>query len=81
METLDKVLGDRTRELAVNVSTTLKDPIQRQAHIRKPVEECQVKLSILGKITQKVGNAVQFILSAKAVIDLAIQNIPQAALL
>ena len=80
METLDKVLGDRTGGPAVDVSATLKDPSQRQAHMRKLVEEGQAKISTLSKITQGVGDAVQFVLSAKAMIDLAIQNIPQAAL-
>jgi len=80
METLDKVLGDRTREPAVDVSATLKDPSQRQAHMRKLVEEGQAKVSTLSKITQGVGDTVKFVLSAKAMIDLAIQNIPQAAL-
>ncbi|KAK0650005.1 WD40-repeat-containing domain protein [Cercophora newfieldiana] len=80
METLDKVLGDRTREPAIDVLTTLKDPSQRQAHMRKLVEEGQANISTLSKITQGVGDAVQFVLSAKAMVDLAIQNIPQAAL-
>ncbi|KAK3349202.1 hypothetical protein B0T25DRAFT_591653 [Lasiosphaeria hispida] len=80
METLEKVLGNRTREPAVDVSTTLKDPSQRQAHMRKLVEAGQAKISTLSKITQGVGDAVQFVLSAKAMIDLAIQNIPQVAL-
>ncbi|KAK4109346.1 hypothetical protein N656DRAFT_716293, partial [Canariomyces notabilis] len=80
METLNKVLGDRTVEPAVDVSSTLKDPSQRQAHMRKLVEEGQAKISKLLKITQGVGDAAQFVLSAKAMVDLAIQNIPQAAL-
>ncbi|KAK4107453.1 hypothetical protein N656DRAFT_741730, partial [Canariomyces notabilis] len=80
METLDRVLGDRTGKPAVDVSATLKDPSQRQAHMRKLVEEGQAKISKLSKITQGVGDAVQFVLSAKAMVDLAIQNIPQAAL-
>ncbi|KAK3363908.1 hypothetical protein B0T25DRAFT_528734, partial [Lasiosphaeria hispida] len=55
-ETLDKVLGDRTREPAIDVSTTLKDPSQRQAHMRKLVEEGQAKISTLSKITQGAGD-------------------------
>ena len=80
METLDKVLGDRTGKPAVDVSATLKDPNQRQVHIRRLVEEGQAKISMLSRITQGVGDTVQFVLSAKAIIDLAIQNIPQTAL-
>ncbi|KAK4112497.1 NACHT-domain-containing protein [Canariomyces notabilis] len=78
--TMDKVLGDRNGEPALDVSATLKDPSQRQAHMRKLVEEGQAKISRLSQITQGVGDAVQFVLSAKAMVDRAIQNIPQAAL-
>ncbi|KAM7208838.1 hypothetical protein V8F06_014919, partial [Rhypophila decipiens] len=81
METLEKVLGDKTCELsAVEISASLKDPSQRQAHMRKLIEEGQAKLSTSSKIRQGVGDVVQFVLSAKGMIDLAIQNIPQAAL-
>lgn len=80
METLERILGNRAREPAVDVATTLKDPSQRQAHMRKLVQEGQEKISTLSKITQGVGDAVKFVLSAKAIVDLAIQNIPQAAL-
>ncbi|KAM7187580.1 hypothetical protein V8F33_011136 [Rhypophila sp. PSN 637] len=81
METLEEVLGDKTFEpSAVEVSATLKDPSQRQAHMRKLVEEGQVKISRSSKIMQGVGEVVQFVLSAKTMIDLAIQNVPQAAL-
>ncbi|KAK3353868.1 WD40-repeat-containing domain protein [Lasiosphaeria hispida] len=78
METLEKVLEDKTCEpSAVDAS---RDPSQRQAHMRKLVEEGQAKISTSSKITQGVGDAFRFVLSAKAMIDLAIQNIPQAAL-
>ncbi|KAK3381182.1 hypothetical protein B0H63DRAFT_197445 [Podospora didyma] len=71
---------ESTEQPTSALSVTLKDPSQRQAHMRKLVEEGQAKVSTLSKITQGVGNAVQFVLSAKAMVDLAIQNIPQAAL-
>lgn len=58
----------------------LKDPIQRQIYMKKLVEDGQAKISAASKITNAVGDVTQFILSAKGMIDLAIQNIPQAAL-
>ena len=48
--------------------------------MKKLVEEGQAKVSTPSKITKGVGDVAQFILSAKGMIDLAIQNIPQAAL-
>lgn len=81
LETLDKVLGNKTCEPStVGVSITLKDSSQRQAHMRKLVEEGQAKLFTQSKVIQGVGDAVQFLSSVKPMIDLAIQNIPQAAL-
>lgn len=65
---------------ASDVSAELKDPTKRQMHIKKLVEEGQAKVSTPSKITKGVGDVAQFILSAKGMIDLAIQNIPQAAL-
>jgi hypothetical protein len=63
-----------------NVSAELKDPIKRQMHMKKLVEEGQAKVSTASTITRGVGDVAQFILSAKGMIDVAIQNIPQAAL-
>jgi hypothetical protein len=56
------------------------DPTERQMHMKKLVEEGQAKVSTASKVTKGVGDVAQFILSAKGMIDLAIQNIPQAAL-
>jgi hypothetical protein len=57
------------------------DPAERQRYMRKLVETGQVKIATTAKVTKKVlGDAVDFVLSAKGMIDLAIQNIPQAAL-
>ncbi|KAK4233119.1 vegetative incompatibility protein HET-E-1 [Achaetomium macrosporum] len=58
----------------------LKDPIQRQIHMRELVVTGQAKISTPSRTTKGVGDAAQFILSAKPIIDAAIQNIPQAAL-
>jgi hypothetical protein len=63
-----------------DVSAELKDPTTRQMHMKKLVEEGQAKVSTASKIMRGVGDVAQFILSAKGMIDLAIQNIPQAAL-
>jgi hypothetical protein len=63
-----------------DASAELNDPIQRQIHMRELVEKGQAKISTPSKITKGVGDVAQFILSAKGMVDMAIQNIPQAAL-
>ena len=85
MKTLTTVLKaekvpDTSASGASDVSAALKDPAKRQTHMKKLVEEGQAKVSTASKITKGVGDVAQFILSAKGMIDLAIQNIPQAAL-
>jgi hypothetical protein len=56
------------------------DPYERQNHMRRLVREGQVKAATAAKITKGIGDVAKFVLSAKAMIDLAIENIPQAAL-
>jgi hypothetical protein len=85
MKTLTTVLqaekaSDASASGDSNVSAELKDPIKRQMHMKKLVEEGRGKVSTASTITRGVGDVAQFILSAKGMIDLAIQNIPQAAL-
>jgi hypothetical protein len=63
-----------------DLSAELEDPIQRQIHMRELVEKRQAKIYTPSKITKGVGDVAQFILSAKPIIDAAIQNIPQATL-
>jgi hypothetical protein len=65
---------------STDLSAELKDPIQRQAHMREVVEKGRAKISTPSKITKGVGDVAQFILSAKPIIDAAVQNIPQATL-
>lgn len=65
---------------ASDVSTELKDPTKRQMYMKKLVENGQTKVSAASKMTKTVGDVAQFILSAKGMVDMAIQNIPQAAL-
>ncbi|KAL6806188.1 WD40 repeat-like protein [Trichoderma sp. SZMC 28012] len=52
----------------------------RQIFMKTLVEEGLAKISTPSKITKGVGDVAQFIISAKGLIDAAIQNIPQAAL-
>ncbi|UKZ96625.1 uncharacterized protein TrAFT101_011403 [Trichoderma asperellum] len=63
-----------------DISTELKDPIKRQEYMKKLVNEGQKKAATSSKILSTVGDVAQFIISAKGMIDAAIQNIPQAAL-
>ena len=67
-------------DAGIDASTEPKDPTERQKHMRRLVEEGQARVATTAKITKGVGDVAQFVLSAKAMIDLAIQNIPQAAL-
>ena len=77
LKTLTKVLEAGS---GADVSVELNDPSKRQAHMRRLVEEGQEKISSSSRIVQGLGDVAQFVLSAKPMIDLAIQNVPQAAL-
>lgn len=57
-----------------------EDPGKQQALMRKLVEEGLAKVSGVSKATKMVGDVVQFVLSVKGMVDLAVNNIPQAAL-
>ncbi|KAL7938542.1 hypothetical protein V8C35DRAFT_319713 [Trichoderma chlorosporum] len=63
-----------------DIPTKLKDPIKRQEYMKKLVDEGQKKVATLSKTLSTVGDVAKFVLSAKGMIDAAIQNIPQAAL-
>ncbi|PMD36824.1 hypothetical protein L207DRAFT_532411 [Hyaloscypha variabilis F] len=76
VKTLTTVL---TAEKAPDTSK-LRDPIERQIYRKKLVKDGQAKVSTAPRIINTVGNVAQFIPSAKGIIDLAIQNIQQAAL-
>ena len=84
MKTLTKVLKAKTPETfasgAVHISAELKVPAKRQKYMEDLVKEGLAKISTASKIKKGVGDVAQFILSAKGMIDAAIQNIPQAAL-
>ena len=81
VKTLGKALvAKASKPSAANVSSKLKDPAKRQIHMKRLVEKGQAKISTVSKITKGVGDVAHFILSAKNMIDMAIQNVPQAAL-
>jgi hypothetical protein len=65
---------------ADDASTELEDPTKRQMYMKKLVEEGRAKVFTASKIIKGVGDVSEFILSAKDMIDSAIQSIPQAAL-
>ncbi|KAK4119289.1 hypothetical protein N657DRAFT_627137 [Parathielavia appendiculata] len=67
-------------DCSTDLSAEIKDPIQRQVHMSELLGKGQANISTPSKITKGVGDVAQFILSAKPIIDAAIQNIPQAAL-
>lgn len=62
------------------VPTDLRDPIKRQAHMRYLVMKGRDKFSSDSKMAQAVGDVASFVLQARGVIDVAIRNVPQAAL-
>ncbi|KAK5989962.1 Vegetative incompatibility protein HET-E-1 [Cladobotryum mycophilum] len=63
-----------------DVSNELGDLTKRQEFMKKAMDEGRKKFATSSKIMQMAGDVSQFILSAKAMIDVAIQNVPQAAL-
>ncbi|RYP20864.1 hypothetical protein DL765_002598 [Monosporascus sp. GIB2] len=81
VKTLETVLG-ASPDVApgTDISAELHNPTKRQVHMKKLVEEGQAKISKASKITNRLGEVADTILSAKAIIDLAVQSIPQAAL-
>lgn len=63
----------------IDISTELKDRTMRKIYMDSLVEVGRAKVAKASKITKGVGAIAETVLSAKPVIDLAIQNIPQAA--
>ena len=84
VETLTKVLNANIPKTvasgAGDISAELKDPAKRQKYMEDLVKKGQSKVATASKITNGVGDVARFVLSAKGMIDAAIQNIPQAAL-
>ncbi|KAL2105107.1 hypothetical protein VUR80DRAFT_8990 [Thermomyces stellatus] len=63
-----------------DISADLHDPAKRQLHMKKLVEEGQAKISRASKITNRLGEVADAVLSIKGIIDVAVQSVPQAAL-
>jgi hypothetical protein len=83
IKTLTGVLNEAASNTSASEEDTLaslEDPTKRQEYMRKFVDEGQKKVATSSKIVGTVGDITQFIISAKGMIDVAIQNIPQAAL-
>lgn len=82
--TLTKVLTTGTSpqisNAGIETSTMPKDHTKRQKYMRKLLEEGQVKVNKATMLKKGVGDIAQFFLSVKAMVDLAVQNVPQAAL-
>ena len=68
-------------ELRLDVSDTAtkRKGLSRQIHMQKLVKEGQARIAKTSRITAGVGNFVEAILKVKPMVDLAIQNVPQAA--
>ena len=65
---------------ASNLAAELRDPAKRQQHMKNLVKKGRDKFADDSKIAQGVGDVAGFVLKARSVIDVAIQNVPQAAL-
>ncbi|GAB1319506.1 NACHT domain-containing protein [Madurella fahalii] len=77
---LEKVLGGETNEPSTaDPRAKLKDPTARQKHMRELVQKGQERISKTSKVTIGVGDVADFVLSAKAMVDLVLQSVPQAA--
>lgn len=63
-----------------NLAADLQDPAKRQLHMREIVKIGREKFADDSKIAQGVGDVAGFVLQARGIIDVAISNIPQAAL-
>jgi hypothetical protein len=63
----------------IDISVELQDRTKRQMYMEKLLENGQAKIRKASKMTKIVGAVAETVLSVKPVIDLAIQNIPQAA--
>ncbi|KAI0388238.1 hypothetical protein F5Y17DRAFT_253822, partial [Xylariaceae sp. FL0594] len=79
LKILEEVLGGETCEPTDDLLSKLKDPANRQKHMRELVQKGQEKISKASGITTGVGEVADFILSAKEMVDLVLQSVPQAA--
>jgi len=65
---------------ASDVSAELKNPVKRQETLESLVKTGRKKVATASKITHGAGDFANSVLEFKGLIDLAVQNIPQAAL-
>ncbi|TRX94301.1 hypothetical protein FHL15_004768 [Xylaria flabelliformis] len=79
---LNKALSTQASNTSTpeNNFAKLETPADRQEHMRKLVEEGQKRFATTSKITGGLQNVIGYIEKIKGVIDVAIGNIPQAAL-
>jgi hypothetical protein len=81
VDILEQVLGGETSELSsADLATKLKNPTTRQMHMQELVQKGQEKISKASRITTGIGEVADFVLSAKSMIDLVLQSVPQTAL-
>lgn len=81
VKTLGTVLGaDVSVTPSTDIPAELHDPRKRQMHMKKLVEEGQAKISRASKVTTRLGEVADTILSVKRIVDVAVQCEPQAAL-
>ncbi|QPG99376.1 hypothetical protein C2857_001620 [Epichloe festucae Fl1] len=72
--------GQESATKTSNLAADLRDPAKRQAHMRDLVMKGRDKFANDSKMAQTVGDVASFVLQARGVIDVAIRNVPQAAL-
>ncbi|KXX78699.1 Vegetative incompatibility protein HET-E-1, partial [Madurella mycetomatis] len=80
VEILERVLGCEAHDpSAADILAKLKDPAIRQMYMREMVQKGQEKIAKASRVTAGVGNVADFILSAKEMVNLVLQAVPQAA--
>lgn len=72
--------GEKPNVTSSSLAADLRDPIKRQAHMRNLVCQGREKFASDSRVAQAVGDVAGFVLQARAVVDVAIKNVPQAAL-
>ncbi|CAK7198514.1 hypothetical protein SEUCBS139899_001175 [Sporothrix eucalyptigena] len=79
--TLIKVVrAEASASGAADDSTELDDPETRQRYMKMLVKEGQTRISKVSKITKGIGEFADLVLNSKGIVDLVVQNFPQAAL-
>lgn len=70
---------DKAVNPSFNISAEVNDPVKRQAYMVLLVQEARNKIS-MSKFTNGFSDVAEFILSAKDMISMAVENVPQVAL-